>query len=55
MISCANCEFAIFDETWGDYKCKKLHRRVYDPESHKPCDAYKAGRVEISKKEYEER
>ena len=31
----------IFDETWGEYKCKVLKRRIRKPEEHTGCKDYK--------------
>ena len=31
MNKCTTCEHAIFDETWGEIKCKKLCIRIYAP------------------------
>lgn len=28
---CKNCIHSILDETYGEYKCKELKRRVYTP------------------------
>lgn len=28
---CKDCVHSIFDETWGDYKCKELKIKVYTP------------------------
>ena len=29
-MDCKNCKHAIFDELWGEYKCKICERIVYD-------------------------
>ena len=28
--NCKNCTHAIFDEVFGEYKCKKLEIHIYD-------------------------
>lgn len=30
MNSCKNCTHKVFDEVWGEYKCKVLKRRIRD-------------------------
>ena len=42
MANCVNCEHAIFDEHWGEYKCKIKKHVVYNYE-HVGCDSYKKG------------
>lgn len=41
MIKCADCENAIFCESWGEYKCavKEMHMRDIIM-----CDQYKKGK-----------
>lgn len=29
MVDCKNCKHAIFDELWGEYKCKIKERYIY--------------------------
>lgn len=36
---CSTCQHAIFDETWGEIKCKKLGIRIYAPKII--CKEYK--------------
>lgn len=38
--NCKTCAHAIFDELWGDYKCKVREIRVRVPE-HENCECYK--------------
>lgn len=38
---CYQCANAIFDEVWGEYKCKVLKRRIRNPEEHTGCKDYK--------------
>lgn len=37
--NCADCVNAIFDEQWGEYKCKAKQCVIYNPE--KTCADYK--------------
>lgn len=41
MKACRTCEYAIFDEVWGEYKCKKKERRIYETTSLQECEFYK--------------
>lgn len=38
---CYQCANAIFDEVWGEYKCKVLKHRIRNPEEHTGCKDYK--------------
>lgn len=38
---CVDCEHAIFDELWGEYKCKIKKRRVEDPNEYTDCKTFK--------------
>ena len=38
--SCKNCKHAIFDETWGEYKCWVSKLRVYRILTSEECDWY---------------
>lgn len=38
---CPTCENAIFDEIFGEYKCKILKRRIRNPEDNTGCKNYK--------------
>ena len=49
MNSCSTCEYAIFDELWGEYKCKIRQQRVYKPGKNIPCEWYKKGTPTESK------
>lgn len=53
MDNCANCEHAIFDETWGEYKCEVFERRVYILLDSSECPEYKKGQPKVSKAEEE--
>lgn len=42
MNNCKNCEHAIFDEKWGELKCKVKCRRIYEAlKSKYTCDKWK--------------
>lgn len=41
MKACKTCEHAVFDELWGEYKCKKKERRIYEPVKPEDCEFYK--------------
>lgn len=49
MNSCKTCEKAIFDEIWGDYKCK-VDEIIHDPDKKMDCENYKPGSPTMSKK-----
>lgn len=36
-----DCMFSIFDEQWGEYKCKHLKRRIYNLNECMNCEQYK--------------
>ena len=38
---CPECVNVIFDEIFGEYKCKILKRRIRKPEEHTNCKDYK--------------
>ena len=40
--NCKTCRYALLDETWGEYKCRKKQRKVYDPEEENNCVYYKS-------------
>ena len=41
MFNCKDCEHAVFDETWGEYKCKFHGHVIYKPETKENCEGYK--------------
>lgn len=41
MNTCKNCEYSIFDEVWGEYKCKVKNRIIYIPRSEYTCKNWK--------------
>lgn len=52
MSNCKNCENAVFDPLWGEYKCKVRKTTVYILLEPSECPSYKAGTPAISKEEY---
>lgn len=48
MGKCASCEYAVWDSTWGEYKCKIRSLRVYKPPMD-ICEWYKKGTPSESK------
>lgn len=41
MNNCKNCEHAIFDEKWGEYKCGAKHRTCIVSEVESGCERWK--------------
>ena len=41
MINCKNCEHAIFDQLWGEYKCGKYDRTCTRSEVESGCEQWK--------------
>ena len=41
MHDCKNCIFGVFDEQWGEYKCKAYAIRIYDLNKASDCKLYK--------------
>lgn len=37
---CPDCVHAIFDETWGEYKCKERKVRIYDASKYASCKSF---------------
>lgn len=46
---CEDCEYAIFDETWGEYKCKARMHRISDPARYSTCRLHKKKAVKKEK------
>ena len=40
MDSCKNCTHAIFDEIWGEYKCKVYKHRIRDVDRYLGCESH---------------
>lgn len=41
MDNCKNCEHSVFDELWGEYKCKHFEHRIYILLDASECASYK--------------
>lgn len=41
MNTCKNCEHAIFDQLWGEYKCGLKYRSCSKNERKNGCDSWK--------------
>lgn len=48
MSKCASCEYAVWDSTWGEFKCKARALRVHKPPMD-ICEWYKKGTPSESK------
>ena len=40
-INCSNCGYALFDEVFGEYKCKRFQKTCNESELAMGCDFYK--------------
>lgn len=40
MENCKNCEHAVFDPLWGEYKCKVRKTRIYILLDSSECSDY---------------
>lgn len=40
MKTCKECEHSIFDEIWGEYRCKVHHQTVYKIATAENCEDY---------------
>lgn len=47
--NCTTCENAIFDELWGEYKCKVRQTTIPILLDSTECSDYKKGTPEMSK------
>lgn len=45
---CVDCKHAIFDETWGEYKCGKKKHKVFNPDEYADCKDFEKGAVKTS-------
>ena len=41
MENCKTCEHSVFDELWGEYKCKQREVRVHILLDSSECKDYK--------------
>lgn len=46
MNSCKNCANAIFDEVWGEYKCKVYERYIRNCKKHVDCENHEPKKEE---------
>ena len=37
---CVSCVHSIFDELWGEFKCKKREHTIYNLTSYFSCEYY---------------
>ena len=49
MNNCTNCEHAVFDEIWCEYKCKARCTRIYILLNSSECPEYKEKKEKGSK------
>jgi hypothetical protein len=35
--NCTTCEHSVFDEKWGEYKCKLFQHKIYNVEKMSNC------------------
>lgn len=40
MKDCKNCEWAIFDPVWGEYKCEQHQKYIHHTEIAEDCALY---------------
>lgn len=52
--SCKTCVNAIFDEHWGEYKCKVFQHRMYLPDDKEDCIEYEKGEPTKTKRQEDE-
>ena len=43
---CLTCSNALYDEKWGEYKCKVRKTRIRDIDKYIFCEHYKRGDVQ---------
>lgn len=51
MKCCKECEHALFDERFGEFICKMVQHRIYEPDRMVACKDYKNGKPEIKEAE----
>lgn len=53
--SCKTCKNCIFNETWGEYKCKAQEKRILNPRlGGIRCKDYKPGQMQTAQTKEEE-
>ena len=40
MDNCKNCIYRVYDEQWGEYKCKIYNHRVRDAYKYVDCESH---------------
>lgn len=51
MANCRDCKHSVFDEVWGEYKCKKKVIRLYDLDRFKDCEEYEQDKTKTKENE----
>lgn len=54
MGNCKTCANALFNQLWGDWKCKISGLYCYDPSKNEGCEDYKQGVPAVSKEDVRE-
>lgn len=54
MKNCETCSNAVFDDHWGELKCKAKQHRIYRPDAVSDCRYYKKGTPSESAKKEED-
>ena len=49
MNDCKNCANAVFDEVFGEYKCKIYQRRIRNVDKYIDCKSHKPKEKEKKK------
>lgn len=44
--NCKTCKHYVFDETWGEHKCKKFAHRICDLDKYVDCQSYEKKKEE---------
>lgn len=55
MCTCKDCKHSKFDHKWGEYKCLKLHRRLYILLNEDECQYFEKRTTPIEVPEEEEK
>ena len=53
MEKCKTCKHALYDEVWGEYKCRLSRYVRYPKDAMQKCDDYEKGTPETSKRSYD--
>ena len=49
LSNCKDCTHSLFDEKWGEYKCKVGEVRIYDLKKYVTCSFFKSKQNNLSK------